>query len=103
MSKAGVNQFTRVCAAEFGPLGIRVNAIAPRWIETPMGSDVFRNPDGEIDAERREAYLAEQRALSPIGITGTPMDIAQAVLYLASDASRFVTGQVLTVNGGVSM
>jgi len=103
MSKAAVNQLTRVCALEFGPFNIRVNAVAPGWIETPMGSAVFRDAKGEIDPEARERYLAEQRAQSPIGITGTPADIAYAVLYLVSDASRFVTGQVLTVNGGVSM
>ena len=102
MSKAAVNQLTRVCAIELGPLGIRVNAVAPGWIETPMSSAVFRTPQGEIDPIAREAYVAQQRAASPLGILGSPMDVAFAVLYLVSDASRFVTGQVLTVNGGAS-
>ena len=72
MSKAAVNQLTRVCALELGTYGIRVNAVAPGWIETPMSSAVFRNADGQIDPAAREAYIAQQIALSPLGIAGTP-------------------------------
>jgi 3-oxoacyl-[acyl-carrier protein] reductase len=103
MSKAAVNQLTKISALELGSSGIRVNAVAPGWIDTPMGSQIYRDDQGEIIPEMREKVLKEQAAQSLIGILGTPNDIALAALYLASDASRFVTGQVLTVNGGVSM
>jgi 3-oxoacyl-[acyl-carrier protein] reductase len=103
MTKAAVNSLTWTCAAEFGPLGIRVNAVAPGWIETPMSRDLFRDETGRISSKLREKVRKEMAGSSPLGILGTPTDIAFALLYLASDASRFVTGQVLAVNGGESM
>lgn len=103
MTKAAVNSLTWTCAAEFGPLGIRVNAVAPGWIETPMSRDLFRDETGRINPELREKVRKEMAESSPLGILGRPSDIAFALLYLASDASRFVTGQVLAVNGGESM
>ncbi len=103
MSKAAVNMLTKVCALEFGGFGVRVNAVAPGWIDTPMASTMYKQPDGSFDPAIRDRVLKEQAAASPLGILGTTQDIAQALLYLASDASKFVTGQVLTVNGGVSM
>ncbi|MCJ2180857.1 SDR family NAD(P)-dependent oxidoreductase [Novosphingobium album (ex Hu et al. 2023)] len=103
MTKAAVNSLTWTSAAEFGPMGIRVNAVAPGWIETPMSRDLFRDETGRISEERKEAVRREMAAKSPLGRLGAPSDIAFALLYLASDASRFVTGQVLAVNGGESM
>lgn len=103
MTKAGVNMLTRSVAKEFGPMGIRANAISPGWIDTPMGLHSFRNDEGTIDADLREEGLRQRAKASPLGMTGTPRDIALAVLYLASDASRFMTGQILRPNGGVSM
>lgn len=103
MTKAAVNSLTWTCAAEFGPFGIRVNAVAPGWIETPMARDLFRDETGQINPELREKVRRDMAASSPLGILGKPSDIAFALLYLASDASRFVTGQILTVNGGESM
>lgn len=103
MTKAAVNSLTWTSAAEFGPYGIRVNAIAPGWIETPMSRDLFRDENGAITEERKQAVRQQMAAASPLGLLGTPTDIAHALLYLASDASRFVTGQVLAVNGGESM
>lgn len=103
MSKGGVNMLTRTAAAEFGPLGIRVNSIAPGYVETPMVSYAYVNEDGSID-EARRADMRHRRAEStPLGLTGQPRDIALAILYLVSDASRFMTGQVLHPNGGVIM
>lgn len=103
MTKASVNMLTRTVAKEFGPWGIRCNAIAPGWVETPMGTHRFRDEDGAIDPAKREEGIRERAATSPLGIIGTPRDIALGVLYLASDASRFVTGQNLRINGGVAM
>lgn len=103
MTKAAVNSLTWTSAAELGPMGIRVNAVAPGWIETPMSRDLFRDESGGINEERKHAVRQEMAKKSPLGILGVPSDIAFALLYLASDASRFVTGQILAVNGGESM
>jgi 3-oxoacyl-[acyl-carrier protein] reductase len=101
MTKAGVNQLTRVCAKEFGPAGVRVNVVVPGWIDTPINASQYHDPAGQIDPGRRETVMAQMRALSPLGLTGEPSDIGFALLYLASDASKFVTGQLLRVSGGV--
>ena len=103
LTKAGVNMLTRTCAKEFGAFGVRVNAIAPGWIETGMTAYRFKNAAGEFDNATRDAALDMMSKASPLGLTGVPRDIAMALLYLASDASRFVTGQVLRPNGGVAM
>ncbi|WP_369232870.1 SDR family NAD(P)-dependent oxidoreductase [Streptomyces sp. R21] len=93
-AKAAVVQLTKTLATEVGPHGIRVNAVAPGWIRTPM-----TDRHGEAQA-RTEAFMAR---LSPLGRVGEPDDIAHAVLHLASDASSFTTGQILRPNGGVAM
>jgi 3-oxoacyl-[acyl-carrier protein] reductase len=103
MTKAAVNSLTWTSAAELGAFGVRVNAVAPGWIETAMSSSMYRDANGEADADRREALIAEMKRRSPLGIIGRTSDIAYAVLYLASGASRFVTGQILSVNGGAGM
>lgn len=103
MSKAAVNMLTRTIAKELGPYGVRANAIAPGWVDTPMGTHGFRDESGAIDPAKRDLGLQQRAEASPLGITGTPRDIALAALYLASDASRFMTGQILRPNGGVSM
>jgi 3-oxoacyl-[acyl-carrier protein] reductase len=102
MTKAAVNSLTWTSAAELGPKGIRVNAVSPGWIETPMSSSMYRDPSGQVDPARRQAVIEAMTRMSPLGIVGKPSDIAYAVLYLASDASRFVTGQILSVSGGAA-
>jgi 3-oxoacyl-[acyl-carrier protein] reductase len=103
MTKAGVLHLTRTIAAELGPNGVRANAVAPGFVETPMTSRVWTNPDGSIDDQAREQTLALRAGQSPLGIVGTPEDIAWSMLFLAADASRFMTGEVLRPNGGVFM
>jgi len=103
VAKVGVVQITKILAHEVGPSGVRVNAIAPGFVETGMTGRHWLNPDGSVDEERREAAVAPMRRMAPLGVVGAPADIAYAVLYLASDAARFVTGQILRPNGGVSM
>jgi 3-oxoacyl-[acyl-carrier protein] reductase len=103
MTKAAVVQLTRTAAAELGPSGVRVNAVAPGFVESPMTARVWTGPDGAVDERHREEVLAARAAQSPLGLTGTPLDIAWAMLFLAGDASRFTTGQVLRPNGGVHM
>lgn len=103
MTKAAVTQLTRVLANEVGPHGVRVNAVAPGFVVTGMTGRHFVNPDGSIDEAKKEAILAPMRRQAPIGQVGEPDDIAYAVLYLCSDAGKFVTGQILRPNGGVAM
>ncbi|MEU8588521.1 SDR family NAD(P)-dependent oxidoreductase [Streptomyces sp. NPDC048664] len=94
VTKAAVVQLTKTLATEVGPHGIRVNAVAPGWIRTPMTAR-----HGEAQ-ERTEALMAR---MSPLGRVGEPEDIAHAVLHLACDAAAFTTGQILRPNGGVAM
>lgn len=94
-AKAAVVQLTRTLATEVGRHGIRVNAVAPGWIRTAM-------------TERHTARAQQQAEgpmirMSPLGRVGEPEDVAHAVLHLASDASSFMTGQILRPNGGVAM
>lgn len=96
-TKAAVNMLTKTLAVELGPDGIRANALAPGFVVTGMTA-----PQSLGNAER-DALLAIHAARSALGITGTPLDMAQALLFLASDASAFMTGQILRVNGGTSM
>ncbi|MFE9256862.1 SDR family NAD(P)-dependent oxidoreductase [Streptomyces sp. NPDC006879] len=94
-AKAAVVQLTKTLATETGPLGLRVNAVAPGWIRTPM-----TERHGSEAQRAAEASMAQR---SPLRRVGEVEDVAQAVLYLASDASSFMTGQVLRPNGGVTM
>lgn len=103
MTKAAVMHLTKTAAAELGPSGIRVNAIAPGFIETPMVSPYWTNDKGEVDVAAREQTLSARAGQSPLRMTGDTTDITYAMLYLAADASRFMTGQTLRPNGGVYM
>ncbi|MCG5235333.1 SDR family NAD(P)-dependent oxidoreductase [Xanthobacter oligotrophicus] len=90
-AKAGVVALTRSMACEFGPTGIRVNAVAPGYVETALVKALER--DGRID-------LGRIRRRIPLGFLAQPDDIAQAVAFLVSPAARYVTGTVLSVDGG---
>lgn len=103
MSKAAVVMLTRTAALEWGPTGVRVNAVAPGYVPTAMTERRFRNDDGTVDEAAREAYVKMMASVAPLRRTGEPSDIADAVVYLASDAARFMTGQILRPNGGVTM
>ena len=91
-SKGGIVQLTKSLAVAWAEEGIRVNALAPGWIETPM------TVPARSDAARHRAILDR----TPLGRWGTPDDIAGPALFLASDAARFVTWAVLVVDGGYS-
>ena len=91
-SKAGVVQLTKSLAVAWAGEGIRVNAIAPGWIETVM------TVPARSDAARNRAILER----TPLGRWGTPADLVGPTLFLASDAARFITGAVLAVDGGYS-
>jgi NAD(P)-dependent dehydrogenase (short-subunit alcohol dehydrogenase family) len=99
-SKAAVIQFTKSAAIELAYYEIRVNAIAPGNIPTPLLKTSAMNMDAE-QFERYEAGIREtMRADRPLKAEGTPDDTAEAALYFASDRSRYVTGTVLPVDGG---
>jgi NAD(P)-dependent dehydrogenase (short-subunit alcohol dehydrogenase family) len=89
-TKAGLVQLFRTAAAEFGPAGVRVNAIAPGVVETPLTAQIKASP------EWYSAYASK----SALGRWASAGELAGAVVYLASDAASFVTGAVLPVDGG---
>ncbi len=89
-TKAGLVQLLRTAAAELGPAGVRVNAVAPGVVETPLTAQIQAQP------EWHEAYARK----SALGRWAQPEEMAGAVVYLASDAASFVTGSVLFVDGG---
>jgi 3-oxoacyl-[acyl-carrier protein] reductase len=103
MAKAAVAQLTKTLATEVGATGVRVNAVAPGLILTGMTSRHFTRPDGSIDEELKAAFVDPMAERATLGRVGEPDDIAYAVLYLACDASSFMTGQILRPNGGVAM
>jgi meso-butanediol dehydrogenase/(S,S)-butanediol dehydrogenase/diacetyl reductase len=93
-SKAGIHGLTRALAVDLGRDSIRCNAIAPGWINSEL-SDAYL-------ANQTDPHVARQALLRlhPVGRTGTPADIGGAVVFLASESSAFITGQVLVVDGG---
>ena len=90
-TKGAVNTMTKTLAKELAPYGIRVNAVAPGFIETEMLE--------AIPEEKKEEYLR----VIPQHKLGTTEDIANVVSFLASDASKYMTGQILTIDGGLSL
>lgn len=95
-SKGAVIGLTRAVAADFVTKGVRCNAICPGTVETPSLGDRMR-AQGDYDTARA-AFIARQ----PMGRIGTPDEIAELVVYLASDAASFMTGSIITIDGGWS-
>jgi len=93
-SKSAVEGMTRGLAVELSPLGIRVNCIAPGFIQTSMSAGAL-----DSDPVRKSKVLGR----TPLGFLGLPEDIANAALFLCSDAARYITGTVLPVDGGNSI
>ncbi len=89
-SKGGVRALTKALAIELSPRGVRVNAIGPGMIATPLNADARQNPD----------YMANFAQRIPLGRLGEPADIAGPAVFLASDLARYVTGVTLPVDGG---
>jgi 3-oxoacyl-[acyl-carrier protein] reductase len=103
MTKAAVLQLTRTMAVEVGRKGVRVNAVAPGFVPTNMTSRYYRKPDGTIDEAMKDAVLQPMAKFAPLRRVGETADVAYCVLFLASDASSFLTGQCLSPNGGMTM
>ena len=90
-AKAGIIGLTRTIAKEVASRGITANAIAPGFIDTAMTQ--------QLPEERRQELMNQV----PLGFLGTPRDVAEAVAFLASEEARYITGQVVTVDGGISL
>jgi NAD(P)-dependent dehydrogenase (short-subunit alcohol dehydrogenase family) len=93
-AKAGVDSFTRTAAVEWGPYGIRVNGVAPGYIDNTEGVKRF--------AEAVPSS-GDRKANNPVGVVGHGADIAHMVMYFCSPAGRFVSGQIIAVDGGSSV
>jgi 3-oxoacyl-[acyl-carrier protein] reductase len=92
-SKAGVMQLTKTAAFELGQYGINVNCVAPGAVDTDMLK-------GDMSDQQYAELVNSKKAMSSLGTIGKPKDIANAVLFFASDASHFITGKTLLVDGG---
>ena len=89
-TKMGVHALVKSLAIEWGPSGIRVNGIAPGWFETDLNRAVFQRP----------GWLETLLDKTPLGRSGLGEDLADVAVFLASDAARYITGQMLPVDGG---
>ena len=96
-AKGGVINFTRSTAIEYGRENIRANAISPGKIETPLVDKLT----GTAEDEAGKAFRDNQKWVTPLGRLGTPEEVGKLVAFLASDDSSFITGESITIDGGV--
>ena len=89
--RGGIVQLTKVMAVEWAPYNINVNTVSPGWYNTPLTAAVFEDPN----------WVKRTSHRIPLGRTGTPEDLAGIVVFLASDASDYVTGEMIFVDGGI--
>jgi NAD(P)-dependent dehydrogenase (short-subunit alcohol dehydrogenase family) len=94
-AKGGINALTQQAARDLAPHGIRVNAVAPGTIMTPMNRKIFEEVDDP------DELIARWNAAHPIGRFGQPEEVAELVLFLASDRAAFITGDIVRVDGGL--
>ena len=98
-AKAGTIAMSKSIAREIGSRGVTVNCVAPGFIATDMTDALTRLPDAELEVMQKQALLAQ----IPLGRLGSADDVAEAVVFLASRAAAYITGQVIEVNGGMRM
>ncbi len=99
-AKAGVISYTRTCALQLGPKGIRVNAVAPGLIYTRVWEDLGAALGGATE-RARSTFEASVRNLVPLGREQTPEDVGRAVAWLCSERAQNITGQIIAVDGGI--
>jgi NAD(P)-dependent dehydrogenase (short-subunit alcohol dehydrogenase family) len=100
VAKHGVVGLTRALACDYGPQGVRVNAVCPAFVRTPMADGIMDLVGQVQGVDREEAYRRSTR-LSPLGRPAEPIEIARAIAFLASPWASMVTGSVLSVDAGV--
>ena len=98
-SKAGLQHFSRVCAVRYAPQGVRVNTVIPGLMNTPLVAERLAKSQSGGDAA---ALIAKRNARTPTGKMGDAWDVAWAVVYLASDEAKFVTGAEIVVDGALT-
>jgi NAD(P)-dependent dehydrogenase (short-subunit alcohol dehydrogenase family) len=94
-AKGGINALTQQAALDLAPHGIRVNAVAPGTIMTPMNEKIFR------EAANPKALIDRWNAMHPLGRFGKPEEVAALVVFLASDRASFITGEIIRADGGL--
>ncbi len=94
VSKAGVDQLTRCAALDLAPTGVRVNAVNPGVVRTNL------HRAGGMDEEKYQTFLTHSRTTHPLGRVGAPEEIAEAILFLASERAGWVTGVTFNIDGG---
>ena len=101
-TKAAMNHMTRVTAVEYASRQVRVNAVLPGLMDTPMARKSARENHGVTDKDMEAAWRKRAERI-PMGWLGDAWDVARAALFLASDESRFITGAALVVDGGLTL
>ena len=96
-TKGAIIALTRQCAIDLAKAGIRVNAVAPGTIMTPMNEKIFE------ETEDAQALIDSWNRAHPIGRFGQPMEVAELVAFLASDKASFITGEIVDINGGLHL
>ena len=102
VSKAGLTMLTRSLAVDYGPHGVRANAVCPGWVRTPMGDEDMDAVAAANGITREEAYALSVKH-TPLGRPATPQDVAEVVGFLASSAASYVTGVSIAVDGGATV
>jgi NAD(P)-dependent dehydrogenase (short-subunit alcohol dehydrogenase family) len=99
LSKGAINAFTKALACELGPFGVRVNAIAPGTVRTPLFESNITN---RLSVEERNKFDELVKKIYPLGRIGEPQDLDGIAVYLASDAAKWVTGSIFNIDGGLT-